>query len=102
MATSPSSFWTAHGKPNSVKDARAAGLSEILTNPRTAKDRLARIQAILYNPGPSSMYRPIFDLAGGASRISPMVVQSGATKPQCRPHSTSSPKAARRPRALSD
>jgi CheY-like chemotaxis protein len=61
----------ARGKPNSVKKARAAGVSETLTRPRTAKDLLPRISAILCKPGPSSTDRPIFELAGRASGISP-------------------------------
>jgi two-component system chemotaxis response regulator CheY len=43
---------TAHSKRQSVVEARDAGVTEILVKPVTAKDLLARIQTIIYNPRP--------------------------------------------------
>lgn len=49
---------TAHSKRQSVMEARDAGVTEILVKPVTAKDLLARIQTIIYNP------RPFIDVPG--------------------------------------
>ena len=49
---------TAHSRRQSIVEARDAGVAEILVKPVTAKDLLARIETIIYNP------RPFVDVAG--------------------------------------